>query len=74
MAERGETSLSRCANCDIEIEWAPTMLAGERFCCRGCARGGPCSCDYSDLPQLPIVMDGQPAGRRGEPTARFWRR
>jgi len=37
----------RCANCDIEILWPPTVVEGKTFCCTGCAAGGPCSCDYS---------------------------
>ncbi len=36
-----------CANCDIEILWAPTVVQGKTFCCTGCAAGGPCNCDYS---------------------------
>jgi hypothetical protein len=26
------------------------MIDGHSYCCLGCAMGGPCSCDYSDLP------------------------
>jgi len=37
----------RCANCDIEILWTPTIARGTAYCCTGCAAGGPCSCDYS---------------------------
>ena len=37
----------RCANCDIEILWTPTIARGVAYCCTGCAAGGPCSCDYS---------------------------
>ena len=37
----------RCANCDIEILWPPTVVQGKTFCCTGCAAGGPCNCDYS---------------------------
>jgi len=37
----------RCANCDIDILWSPTVLREKTYCCRGCAAGGPCSCDYS---------------------------
>jgi hypothetical protein len=37
----------RCANCDIDILWQPTVAQGKTFCCTGCAAGGPCSCDYS---------------------------
>jgi hypothetical protein len=37
----------RCANCDIEFFWAPTVVQGKMYCCAGCATGGPCNCDYS---------------------------
>ncbi|GCE05469.1 hypothetical protein [Dictyobacter aurantiacus] len=37
----------RCANCDIEILWPPTVRQGQTYCCSGCAAGGPCCCDYS---------------------------
>jgi len=41
-----------CANCGIRIRWRPTVVDGQTYCCLGCAMGGPCSCDYSNLPQL----------------------
>ncbi len=37
----------KCANCDIDILWPPTVAQGKTYCCTGCAAGGPCSCDYS---------------------------
>ncbi|HET8842471.1 MAG TPA: hypothetical protein VFN35_13455 [Ktedonobacteraceae bacterium] len=37
----------RCANCDIEFFWSPTVAQGQSYCCTGCAAGGPCNCDYS---------------------------
>lgn len=40
-----------CSNCGIRIEWRPTLLGSEPFCCVGCAMGGPCNCDYSNLPR-----------------------
>ena len=39
-----------CANCGIEIRWQPTIVDGEKYCCCGCSQGGPCNCDYSNLP------------------------
>ncbi len=48
-AER-EGVAPRCANCDIEIAWAPIVSSGLAYCCLGCAQGGPCSCDYSEHP------------------------
>src|SRR6266567_8367793 len=37
----------RCANCDIDFLWQPTVVQGKSYCCTGCAAGGPCTCDYS---------------------------
>ncbi len=41
-----------CANCGITIDWQATVIDGDVFCCLGCAQGGPCTCDYSNLPCL----------------------
>ncbi len=41
-----------CANCGIVFTWQPTVVDGRVFCCVGCANGGPCECDYSDLPHM----------------------
>ncbi|MBC7234173.1 MAG: hypothetical protein H5T68_13130 [Chloroflexi bacterium] len=41
-----------CANCGIEIHWQPTIVDGRTYCCPGCAQGGPCTCDYSNLPRI----------------------
>ncbi len=40
----------KCANCGIVIHWQPTLLGGTTYCCPGCAQGGPCICDYDNLP------------------------
>jgi hypothetical protein len=40
-----------CANCGIEFNWQPTIVDGVVYCCIGCSQGGPCTCDYSCLPQ-----------------------
>jgi hypothetical protein len=45
---RDETPV--CANCGILIRWLPTVVDGKTYCCLGCARGGPCECDYHHLP------------------------
>lgn len=37
----------RCANCEIEFFWPPTVVQEQVYCCTGCAAGGPCNCDYS---------------------------
>jgi hypothetical protein len=44
----------RCANCEIEILWPPTIVQGKTFCCTGCAAGGPCNCDYSQYRSVNI--------------------
>ncbi len=44
----------RCANCDIDILWPPTIVQGKTFCCTGCAAGGPCNCDYSQYGSVNI--------------------
>lgn len=43
----GAQHVHRCANCDIEFFWSPTVVQGKMYCCAGCAAGGPCNCDYS---------------------------
>jgi hypothetical protein len=40
-----------CACCGIEFNWQPTIVDGVAYCCIGCSQGGPCTCDYSCLPQ-----------------------
>ena len=40
-----------CACCGIGIHWQPTIVDGKLFCCLGCAKGGPCVCDYDNLPK-----------------------
>ncbi|HEU0001549.1 MAG TPA: hypothetical protein VFQ36_11645 [Ktedonobacteraceae bacterium] len=45
----------RCANCDIEILWTPTIARGAAYCCTGCAAGGPCNCDYSQYRSVNIA-------------------
>ena len=47
----------RCVNCDILFDWQPTVVRGRLFCCTGCAQGGPCSCDYENLPRDPVVRE-----------------
>jgi hypothetical protein len=40
-----------CANCGIEFNWQPTIVDGVAYCCLGCSQGGPCNCDYGNLPR-----------------------
>ena len=42
--------MAKCANCGININWKPTVVDGRQFCCVGCSHGGPCTCDYENLP------------------------
>jgi hypothetical protein len=66
-----QSSAPRCANCDVEIPWRPTIHGGQPYCCGGCAQGGPCYCSYDiDLTTRvwPLTADGErprgvPAGR-----------
>jgi len=51
----GRRQVHRCANCDIEFFWSPTVVQGNLYCCTGCAAGGPCTCDYS-LYRSVIIM------------------
>jgi len=44
-----------CANCGITIGWQPTIVDNKTYCCLGCAQGGPCECDYDNLPQRGVV-------------------
>src|SRR5258708_4101668 len=37
----------RCANCDIEILWTPTVVRGKTFCSVGGGVGGPFSFFFS---------------------------
>ncbi|HNS51074.1 MAG TPA: hypothetical protein PKO09_07815 [Anaerolineae bacterium] len=40
-----------CDNCGIVIRWQPTKIGDRIYCCAGCAEGGPCQCDYDNLPR-----------------------
>ncbi len=44
----------RCANCEIEFLWPPTVVRGSTYCCIGCATDGPCCCDYSQYNSVNI--------------------
>ncbi len=54
-ARRAPSQTPRCANCDIEILWPPTVVQGRTYCCTGCAAGGPCNCDYSQYRSVKIA-------------------
>ena len=44
-----------CTTCGIVIRWQPTTVEGKAYCCLGCAEGGPCECDYDNLPQYGVT-------------------
>lgn len=44
-----------CTTCGIVIRWQPTIVEGRAYCCLGCAEGGPCECDYDNLPQQGVT-------------------
>jgi hypothetical protein len=52
--DRSQAQTLRCANCDIEFLWPPTVVQGKTYCCTGCAAGGPCNCDYSQYRSVTI--------------------
>jgi hypothetical protein len=55
-----------CINCGIVIRWQPTLVEGRTYCCLGCAQGGPCECDYDNLPQpgkVHAMTSGVPVNR-----------
>ena len=45
----------QCANCGIHFGWQPTLVDGRTYCCVGCSQGGPCTCDYEQLPRTETV-------------------
>lgn len=51
---REEQQKLRCANCEIEFQWSPTIVRERTYCCSGCASGGPCCCDYSQYHSVNI--------------------
>jgi len=46
-----------CATCEIEVTWSPVERDGVRYCCGGCADGGPCCCSYD--PPTAVAPDEQ---------------
>ncbi len=54
-ARPGRRQVHRCANCDIEFFWSPTIVQSKVYCCSGCAAGGPCTCDYSLYSSVTIM-------------------
>jgi transcription elongation factor GreA len=52
-----------CATCELEIGWRPISRGHERFCCDGCAAGGPCACTYDEVTTPEVVMSVQLSSR-----------
>lgn len=52
-----------CATCELEIGWRPVSRGHERFCCDGCAAGGPCTCTYDEVTAPEVVMSVQLSSR-----------
>ena len=42
-----------CANCEWTVDGNPVVVAGNPFCCTGCAGGGPCTCAYANTRETP---------------------
>ncbi len=55
----------QCVNCGIIFSWRPTVIRGSVYCCVGCSRGGPCTCDYAHLPTMDQALPLVKAGRQG---------
>src|ERR1044071_2234096 len=52
-----------CATCELEIGWRPISRGHKRFCCDGCAAGGPCTCTYDEVTPPESVMSVQFSSR-----------
>jgi transcription elongation factor GreA len=49
----------------MEIRWPPIARDHDRFCCDGCAIGGPCTCTYDEVLDSEIVMSVHVSTRNG---------
>jgi transcription elongation factor GreA len=47
---------TRCATCELHVDWPPVEQAGRDYCCAGCAAGGPCYCSYDDHQRMEDTM------------------
>jgi transcription elongation factor GreA len=57
------SDLASCATCELEIGWPPIERGHARFCCDGCAVGGPCTCTYDEVTDPEVVMSVQISSR-----------
>lgn len=37
-----------CEGCGVEVTWGPFLFHGRCFCCRDCADGRECQCDFPE--------------------------
>jgi transcription elongation factor GreA len=57
------SDLVSCASCELEISSPPVERGQDRFCCDGCAAGGPCTCTYDEVTDPEVVMSVQLSSR-----------
>ena len=48
-----------CDGCGVEIGWSPILYQQRLYCCRACASGMECACDYP--PEENGATKAQPA-------------
>lgn len=46
MSRIRNTNTVICDGCGVEITWSPVLSGKRIYCCRDCAEGRPCDCDY----------------------------
>jgi hypothetical protein len=46
MARIAHTNMVICDGCGVEITWSPVVVGKRSFCCRDCAEGRACDCDF----------------------------
>jgi hypothetical protein len=59
MSRVRNTNTVVCDGCGVEITWAPWVVHKRMYCCRDCAEGRPCQCDYP--PEEPQQASRVPA-------------
>jgi transcription elongation factor GreA len=57
------SDLASCTTCELEIRWPPIEHGHARYCCDGCAVGGPCICTYDEVIDPEVVMAVQISSR-----------
>lgn len=46
MSRVAYTNTVVCDGCGVEVSWTPILVKGRMYCCRECAEGRPCQCDF----------------------------